>query len=477
MSFHIFGDSHAQYAWSDINNIHTHPLYASLCYSFGRDKLSRLNISNPEYGVKENDSVCFLFGEIDCRSHIRRYIKDNITHMKIIDSIIYKYFEAIKLNADLYKNIKIYVCSIPPAVEKHKIYVDKIGIENGWLATTFDSSDDERKQYVCYFNKKLKEMCNQYDYTFIDIHDYYIDTNGFLNRELSCPSVHIKDPKFIIKYLSENNIAHEMLLNNTKCTLIGHNGWTDFFSQYPLYREKISKYKEVIIFVNEASKIPLLKALYPEETIRVEVPRIINTYDGYYTCIHCHTIGTNSGCPRGGGPCKYIDYSNYIEYDNIKLNAFDNYTKWNLFKEGKSFLESFYEYYNLDFIQTIQSHPFIINREHCKTFYDSLSISGDYIVVHDMNEHTILVNNKDNLRLINLDSTSKIIVDTVMVLEGAKELHLLDSVYGFFVLFLQINYNLFTNHRIYLYYRSTNTDDRFYAIQKYIPDTWSVINI
>ena len=475
MSFHIFGDSHVQYAWSDINNIYTHALWGSLCYSFGRDMLSRLNISNPEYGVKENDSVCFLFGEIDCRSHIRKYVTDDVTYMEIIDPIIYKYFEGIKLNAELYKHVNIYVCSIAPAVEKNKIYVDKIGIENGWLATTFNSSDDERKQYVHYFNKKLKEFCNLYNYTFINIHDYYTDANGFLNRELSCPSVHIKDPKFIIKYLSDNNIAPSMILNNTKCTLIGHNGWTDFFSQYPLYREKISKYKDVIIFVNEASKIPLLKALYPEDTIRIEVPPITNIRDGYYTCITCHTLGS-SQCHRGES-CKFINYSNYIEYDNIKLNAFDNYHKWSLFMEGKSFLDAFYEYYNLNFIDTIKANPFIINREHCKTFYDSLSIHGEYIVIHNTNEHKFSVNNKDNLRIINLDSTSKIIVDTVMVLEGAKELHLLDSVYGFFVLFLQINYNLFTNHKIYLYYRSTNTNDRFYAIKRYIPDTWVTIHI
>ena len=38
-----------------------------------------------------------------------------------------------------------------------------------------------------------------------------------------------------------------------KCTIIGHNGFTDFFSQYALYKEKISKYDDIIIFVNEES--------------------------------------------------------------------------------------------------------------------------------------------------------------------------------------------------------------------------------
>jgi len=264
---------------------------------------------------------------------------------------------------------------------------------------------------------------------------------------------------------------------NMKCTLIGHNGWTDFFSQYPLYREKIRNYKEVIIFVNEESKIPLLKALYPEDTIHVEVPHTVNNYDEYYTCLNCHTLGNKSFCPRGGGPCRYIDYSRYNDYDTIRLNAFDSYNKWKDFIEGKSFLESFYNYYSLDFIETVKSNPFLIHKENCETFYNSLSIDCDYIVIHDSNQFRIILENKDNYRIINLDSISKTIVDTVSLLEGAKELHLIDSVYGFFVLFLQIQYNLFANHKIYLYYRSTDTNGPFYAIKNYIPKDWSVIDI
>lgn len=74
MVFHIFGDSHAEFAWSKISNVKPHPLYSTLCYSIGRDQLERLNIAKEEYNVKENDSVCFLFGEIDCSCHVHKYI-------------------------------------------------------------------------------------------------------------------------------------------------------------------------------------------------------------------------------------------------------------------------------------------------------------------------------------------------------------------------------------------------------------------
>ncbi len=47
------------------------------------------------------------------------------------------------------------------------------------------------KKYVLYFNKKLKEYCINYNYIFFDIHDKYIDNDGFLRKDLSDNIVHI----------------------------------------------------------------------------------------------------------------------------------------------------------------------------------------------------------------------------------------------------------------------------------------------
>ena len=265
-----------------------------------------------------------------------------------------------------------------------------------------------------------------------------------------------------------------------KCTIIGHNGFTDFFSQYALYKEKISKYDDIIIFVNEESKIPIVKSLFPEKHISVQIPIINNNYDGVNTCINCHTYGAPHQCPRGGSLCKYIDYLSYKEYDNIKLNGFDDYGKWALFKNDKSFLDCFYQYYNLDFIETLMKHKFIIDAENCKQFYDSQLINSDYIVVHDTETENGAIRpslNKNDTRVICLNKLSTRITDTVHLLQGAKELHVIDSVYGFFILFLQIQYNLFENKNIFLYTRGLEKDSPFFAIQRYIPADWKIINI
>ena len=206
MVFHVFGDSHAEWGWSKINKVKTHPLYSTLCYSFGRDKLERLNIASPDYEVKAGDTVCFIFGEIDCSCHVHKYISESKSYKEIIEDIVNKYFIAIKLNVEQIDNLTVYVCSIPPAVIKSTVYYEPD--ENGrtWIQHRFLGSDEERKEYVLYYNAMLKKYCNIYNYNFFDIHDKYQDKNGFLNRELSCPSVHIKDPIYIEKFIIDNNI-------------------------------------------------------------------------------------------------------------------------------------------------------------------------------------------------------------------------------------------------------------------------------
>jgi hypothetical protein len=63
-------------------------------------------------------------------------------------------------------------------------------------------TDEERKQYVLYFNKKLKEKCIENNYIFFDIYNNYIDENGFLRKDLSDGSVHIGNGIYI------NNFTH-----------------------------------------------------------------------------------------------------------------------------------------------------------------------------------------------------------------------------------------------------------------------------
>lgn len=94
----------------------------------------------------------FCFGEVDCRCHIYKHITDTNNYQNIIDNIIDNYFDAIQLNISVsqikFKNICVY--NVVPPVEKYNT------CEN--LDYPYLGTDEERKNYVLYFNKKLKNI-------------------------------------------------------------------------------------------------------------------------------------------------------------------------------------------------------------------------------------------------------------------------------------------------------------------------------
>jgi hypothetical protein len=195
MSIHTFGDSHSNNGWSGIIN---HELGPLLCYSFGKEKLNRCDIRN--FNIKDGDTIIFCLGEIDCRCHIHKHITHTITYQDIINNIVDNYFEAIKLNVTIsqikLKNVCVY--NVVPPIQKYNTYENS---DYPYLGT-----DEERKQYVLYFNKKLKEKCIENNYIFFDIYDKYIDENGFLRKDLSDGNVHIRYGWYITKFIYDNDI-------------------------------------------------------------------------------------------------------------------------------------------------------------------------------------------------------------------------------------------------------------------------------
>jgi hypothetical protein len=195
MSIHTVGDSHSFNGWSGIIN---HHLGAILCYSFGIEKLKRCDIRN--FHMKDGDTIIFCFGEIDCRCHIHKHLTETTTYQNIINNIVCNYIDAIKFNIEMaqiqFKNVCIY--NVVPPSKKYTIWENPI--------YPFLGSDEERKLYSLYFNTKLKEKCTENNFIFFDIYDKYTDGQGFLRSEFSDGNVHIRDGRFITKFMKEKNI-------------------------------------------------------------------------------------------------------------------------------------------------------------------------------------------------------------------------------------------------------------------------------
>lgn len=197
MSIYTIGDSHCYNGW-DGKNIKFNHLGPILCYTFGKEVLTRCNIS--DMMMKDGDTIIFCFGEIDCRCHIFKHITNTITYQDIIDDIIDKYFKAIEINIVVsqikFKNICVYNV-VPP--------IQTFNTENNPLYP-FLGTDEERKQNALYFNKILKEKCIENNYVFFDIYDKYTDENGYLKKEYSDNNVHINYGLFINNFIVDNQL-------------------------------------------------------------------------------------------------------------------------------------------------------------------------------------------------------------------------------------------------------------------------------
>jgi hypothetical protein len=186
---HTVGDSHSTFIHGSFPEwVQQNHLGPKTCYSFG--------IASPRYvlnNTKPGDSVIFCLGEIDCRCQVHKIITETKTYQYIINYIIDKYFEAIRyIVAHLGVHTYIYNV-VPPSKEED--------LPHASLGYPVMGSNEERKTYVLYFNKRLKEKCTEYGFTFFDIYDDYVDQDGFLKRELSDGNVHIGNGKFIVKKL------------------------------------------------------------------------------------------------------------------------------------------------------------------------------------------------------------------------------------------------------------------------------------
>lgn len=196
MSIHTFGDSHGSNifsGWKDCEGIKCNHLGPMLCYTFG-NKRGRFNID--KYKVRDNDTIIFCFGEIDCRCHIWKHINESRTYENIIDNIIEKYVESIKRCViKKLKNVCIY--NVVPPVEKSRFLN-----ENKYYPLL--GSDEDRKNYTLYFNSCIERVCNENGWIFFDVYNKYVDERGFLKMELSDGNVHIRDGRYLKEFIEEN---------------------------------------------------------------------------------------------------------------------------------------------------------------------------------------------------------------------------------------------------------------------------------
>ena len=234
-------------------------------------------------------------------------------------------------------------------------------------------------------------------------------------------------------------IGRNILLNNKKATILPHQGWADFYSSNGLINYYSKIYEDLTILVSDASRKEMIEQMF-SQTPRISciiAPTYIGRKTSLDTCIICHTNHGDKICPRvGTTPCRFVDYSLFSnnEYDNIKLGCFKNFEKWSLIRDrSNSFSHAFYEFELVDIRNRIDSF-------NISSVPQVQKPDGRYKVIHYDRERGIVIPEeillKDRLQQIQLNNTSKIMIDQIEILENAEELHFIDSNYSVMIYFL-----------------------------------------
>jgi hypothetical protein len=161
-------------------------------FRVGRDN-KIIHFNSQDHDV--NSVLCFAYGEVDCRCHIKRQILLNRAEDEVIEDIVKKFVAAIYSNVVLHKKVVI-VAVVPPIRQSS---YEKV---HGTLISEFPfvGTDEERVGFTNKMNIALKRYSELYGYAYFNPYEQYTDEDGTLKYELSDTSVHIGNNNLFLKH-------------------------------------------------------------------------------------------------------------------------------------------------------------------------------------------------------------------------------------------------------------------------------------
>ena len=216
-------------------------------------------------------------------------------------------------------------------------------------------------------------------------------------------------------------------------TLLFHQGWTDIINCLPLINYYQKEYDSINFIVREDA----------QPIIDYYILQFTNVVPCYYK-----KFDLDNHLGEIYQKYKETDILFFGIHDSLRKNEFVN--SFLSTKPESFFVEKFYTVYGIDYINRINSFELKRNTELEQNLFESFldKHGNDYILYHEDVERDIKINKPEvnsNLKWIDLDKMSYTFFDYIKVLENAKEIHLIDSVWAAIIYLLDAKYNLFKN--------------------------------
>ncbi len=243
--------------------------------------------------------------------------------------------------------------------------------------------------------------------------------------------------------------------------LVPHQGWADFFSMNGIINYHCEEYDEVIVLVLDESRRIFVSEMFKfEQKIKVQIaPLTTFCFETEETDVYTHM--SHSKPPEGSlNNYRKIDFSKFdSSFERKGLGAFSKYSEWSKFRDesGLSFSHAFYAYHNIPMERRVSSFKitrnYAVEERNYELFVEKIK-TRDYIIIHEDVSRGLLVdrNNIENkeLRIHNLNQTSVVMIDQILIILNAKEVHLIESSYSVMLYFLSLTDENFKSKKIYL---------------------------
>lgn len=189
---YIYGDSHAKFSFKNTMIPHINYHHPSITmFRIGRDNMI-VNYNSHEHDT--NNTICCVYGEIDCRCHIQRQIDIGKDEDEVIEDLVSSYFTTLYNSIRVYKQV-IVTGVIPPTRQiDYEVVHGPIMHEFPFVGT-----DESRVRYTKKVNIMIDKLCNQYGYLYFNPYKYYERADGTLQYEYSDGTVHLGNNSFLLE--------------------------------------------------------------------------------------------------------------------------------------------------------------------------------------------------------------------------------------------------------------------------------------
>ena len=217
---------------------------------------------------------------------------------------------------------------------------------------------------------------------------------------------------------------------NEKAKIFFHQGWTDIINCLPLINYYSKSYDELELIIRKDSK----------DLIDFYISQFDNVKPIY---LDKSILDSNSKTIRkisGKKNLLFFGGHDYLRTDNNK-NSF-------ALNPEKFFVEKFYTSYDINYIERVNSFNLKRNLKLEESTYKKVlgNYKDKYIIVHEDTKRGLsIIPESKNIRCINLNGASSIFFDYIKILENAKSIYLIDSVWAAICYLLDSKYQLLRN--------------------------------